>query len=1297
MVFSSKRLALHLGLAVLLSVVSATHFRFGTIQWQQTPNPTSAKSTGRDVTFTITSAWRKTFFNGGNFNVGATETEGTTFFYPNANSLVAGTVFNMLVNTVNNVSDWFIATQTIYSTYATDGTYIATFGSCCRISTLINNPNGWFRVTAQVLIVNGASFRSIQSQVVPIVNAGQNQQLSFRVGVITYQNEFLGYRLATAVEAAGAGFNYNQINGLTLDFNTGLITWTPTTLGFQSLQVIVMGYTAQPSANAQTVNLQTYVAVDFLIDVVPPTQKQCKRFCSNLGALCFADTDCFNCIENGAPSLRTPYCVLNTPPFFTGLTFNGAALNLVGANNGSATTIDVTAPFGVGLTLTATAADNNTEDFVTVVSSVIPSGALATLTPNANPATLTITWTPQAAQVGTVICFTATDSLQHSTVGLLCVRINLINGVLAASRTGLTYAVAGQQTSVSIQDAPSRTISMTITGAGTTATAVVTPIAGTTSNSGLTSNYTGTYNVAGTSTSLVTQAGFYALQISDVTTGIDAIRPRPLAFSLQVVPAQTSPPQTVIYQQGSSGLSGGVSGSTLSFLLQARDAFGNNQIGQVIDNFTMTTTFTGTVTQFNFQHVGNGVWNVSYLVPVSTTTGTYLISVYYSNTTASNILVNTYTANVLTNSFFISTVPASPLSFAAGSAIAFTIVVPVQSDGSQGLKNFNVTVNGAAATVALTNATSGQPAYYAVTATAVTLASTYFSGVLITAAGLNGNNPGVVNLDLIITPSTASGPNSVLGGSFVDLVAGSPVTLTVQLKDVFGNVVTNGQDVVTYAYSIANSAISLSGNAVFANGLYSFQVSSQMAGVLTLTVSIAPSAANNNVGSAVALSPYTLRVVPAAFSFSQSGASGTYSTTAGTPQLLTLTSFDQFRNERNIDPDVFNTTFTMSLGGNQFISGSSNVVQIPNTGMYSISYQSNTTGSWNLNIAVLKVENQAAGVQTFVSFANVPITVAPGAINPANAKVFGSGLAGGTEGSNALILMQSRDNFNNVVPGASGGLYIVQVVNPSGVSNYYAARYCFPGAASCPLNSSIDITLTQAQAQVAALNTTDQFATLSAEEMLSIGAGFWKINYPVPLRSATAGNNFSISVFYGNLSEFQSGDTAAVILARNSTVRVAGPIQAAASAATTTGTATADNWGVVALGVGSGAVVLSAIGYAGWRLQRYRPKYKQEKARADAAEQMLQDIADEVDVVPGGRDWDAVGAATVTLNPLHPASTMKSEDIKRLQQIHDPQSAMHDTSRGAVRKEFAPKMMGRVEASGSISSEKLGSEYRGAL
>jgi len=52
-----------------------------------------------------------------------------------------------------------------------------------------------------------------------------------------------------------------------------------------------------------------------------------------------------------------------------------------------------------------------------------------------------------------------------------------------------------------------------------------------------------------------------------------------------------------------------------------------------------------------------------------------------------------------------------------------------------------------------------------------------------------------------------------------------------------------------------------------------------------------------------------------------------------------------------------------------------------------------------------------------------------------------------------------------------------------------------------------------------------------------------------------------------------------------------------------------DNWVAVALGVTGGAIGFAGIAYGGWRLHRYRPKYHEEKARAEAAEQVLHDMA----------------------------------------------------------------------------------------
>ena len=93
------------------------------------------------------------------------------------------------------------------------------------------------------------------------------------------------------------------------------------------------------------------------------------------------------------------------------------------------------------------------------------------------------------------------------------------------------------------------------------------------------------------------------------------------------------------------------------------------------------------------------------------------------------------------------------------------------------------------------------------------------------------------------------------------------------------------------------------------------------------------------------------------------------------------------------------------------------------------------TGSWNLNIGVLRIEDQTLGMQTFATFQNIPITNNPGPVNPVNAKIFGSGLSREAEGTNALIMMQSRDDFMNTVSNPAGGLYIVQITSPAGVKS----------------------------------------------------------------------------------------------------------------------------------------------------------------------------------------------------------------------------------------------------------------------
>jgi len=125
-----------------------------------------------------------------------------------------------------------------------------------------------------------------------------------------------------------------------------------------------------------------------------------------------------------------------------------------------------------------------------------------------------------------------------------------------------------------------------------------------------------------------------------------------------------------------------------------------------------------------------------------------------------------------------------------------------------------------------------------------------------------------------------------------------------------------------------------------------------------------------------------------------------------------------------------------------------------------------------------------------------------------------------------------------------------------------------------------------------------------------------------------------------------------------------------------------DDWGMIALMTVGGAFGLGLICYGGWRLQRYRPKYLKERHRAESAEKVLADMADEVDVIQGGREYEAVGAANVSANPLHPAYHLKTDANKNeVELMEGPSGVVADqAARQVVRKELAPAQARALKA-----------------
>jgi hypothetical protein len=268
-------------------------------------------------------------------------------------------------------------------------------------------------------------------------------------------------------------------------------------------------------------------------------------------------------------------------------------------------------------------------------------------------------------------------------------------------------------------------------------------------------------------------------------------------------------------------------------------------------------------------------------------------------------------------------------------------------------------------------------------------------------------------------------------------------------------------------------------------------------------------------------------------------------------------------------------------------------------------------------------------------------------------------MSGGVIGQQSQLLIQTRDKFNNVVEDERGILIIAKVFHTS-VDNQVQSTYatgvyrpptlsqCFSQGSFYVLQSSID--------------------DLTAEEQVLAPEGYFELFYLTPRVG-----QFNFTIYLADKDEVGALTDGDAIIALPSTKQAF--TSTALSRRAGSGLSTEDNVGLI-IGLILGSIVLSAASmYGVWRLKRYRQKYHTEKKRADEAEKDLQDMAAEIDIIPGGREYDAVGAATVTANPLHELNANRS-DAPMVQAVEDPTEVTMKSERPVtVRREFKPEKL----------------------
>jgi hypothetical protein len=327
-------------IVTLLFVISfatetfATHFRYGSIS--------SRVVSGRTIEFKVAQSYRRSFY--GTPVVGSVvSTE--TFYFGDGTT----TTINLTVTAINTTEDWFYGEAIITRTYATNGTYTAYFNNCCRLSTLLNNPDGNYYVWNRVCVNNTVANNAPVSSMPPIVNMAVGQAAAtFTVPATDPDGTTLTFRLATLAETGGSGTGNPA--GLSINSTTGVMTFNTVgkTIGQQFSASIVISDGCNSIIN------------DFLIRIV---------------------------------NTSTP------PAFDYSVTPANAFLYQVSP--------------GQNITFTVRATDVDAGDIVTLQALGLPSGSTMTpsLPRNGNPVQSVFSWTPTVANFGTsVITFSAQDA-----------------------------------------------------------------------------------------------------------------------------------------------------------------------------------------------------------------------------------------------------------------------------------------------------------------------------------------------------------------------------------------------------------------------------------------------------------------------------------------------------------------------------------------------------------------------------------------------------------------------------------------------------------------------------------------------------------------------------------------------------------------------------------------------------------------------------------------------------------------------------------------------------------------------
>jgi hypothetical protein len=1186
-------------LLLLVEFVSSTHFRYGVITWDQIPGGIR----GLKVRFTIQSAFRRTFFTDKNISVeiGKNVLDADRFYPCEGCKSIR---WNSSVQVVNRDADWFIGIQNIEYEYQSPGTYTAYFTSCCRISTLINNADKDWRVSSLVVVASQSLRKSMKSSAVPITTLYLNQKATFSLGILSYNNLPIQYRIASGSEAMNEPLRIAAPLNFTIDRNSGIMQWTPKIQGLYTVQIIA----SEIDPNSKSVI--SYMAIDWILNVVPLNNKLCKRFClSNPGSPCSVDKDCGGCPVLSSSALK-PYCDFNSPPYFTEISFNGKTFSIEKSNSFSGKAI---AYFGEPFELLITAKDDDSEDFVRISTNSLPLSSTFQVENDgsSNSPKGKFSWFPDEISGGAVICFISIDSIGQSSIGSICVTIELDRVTLNVYGKGLNSAIAGARTCFQVKSSVNRNFRLDLIGYKS----------GELLNIGQSTRpklNLGEYQMC----YQVNSSEVYALKVSDSSLQNSI----PVYSTLIVLPNITNPVKSRIYDDASTGWSGGISKTVVFFNLQAFDSLDNIQSQVNSDYFFFTIQFDLTAIDYEMARIDieKGIWRGNYSVP-SSTSGVYSICVKYkkSRNEFRNSLIS---CKELITQMTLFSIKFNQTEFKAGEMIRFTFEASRSKMSISSALIFGISAKIQAISDIL---------------------FTIESSARVTKSGIFPNaieiySPGLVDRSYLLKIS-ALDPNpdhsqiypSDANIEFAEIIAGISFDINVILIDSFDNLCEFNLFELKVLIKFSDSE-KFEIPVVRNNGIFTIQdLILTKIGLAVLEIS----AISSKSLQSIQLNPVSIVVSSGEFSLRTSSYTLTRPNLVGVFNSFIITSRDQNGNPRAIkDGDVFYVSLIKDHGRNIyeipcFIVQDRNVLQ-----NYIVSFSTNVSGIFKLNAFV---GYKGARIK-FID--DIMVEILPSELS--FSKFYGNGIQKAlVEQTNVDVIIQSFDQYSNPIMNDKSGwnfvenqsfaqenlftqLWIARVSHSKSSQKFYQSVYCAPNSAKCAVPPT-------SENLVLNYNEEDYSNLVNEEFPLYSQQGFFRISYSVP-RIRFENSTFQINLYLANKLDFQNNSRLIDIVESNSAILMTSyyieslPIPEPLSFA-------AKYKNYIFLGLAVSLLLLIFSGLLAWKLYTFRPKYHDQKEKADEAETILEEIEAE-GFVPGGRDYTSVGAAIITRNVLHEAN-----------------------------------------------------------